>query len=184
MQAKVSFLEAAQLGKACLFLVTVPAMVVAQSIVLQAQQLNPSLDIMARAEGVELMKALYERGANQVVQPEFEAGLEMTRQALLHLHVPATEILRYTDTTRRDLYTSFHGNHDGYQRFALLQSAGSLLELNWLTLDQESASPATPSGSWAYAPVPALRWRVVRKAYSTLIQALISSLPKGDWRQS
>ena len=47
------------------------------------------------------MKALYERGANQVVQPEFEAGLEMTRQALLHLQVPATEILRYTDTIRR-----------------------------------------------------------------------------------
>ncbi|MBU4232593.1 MAG: cation:proton antiporter [Desulfobacterales bacterium] len=132
-------LEAAHLKKACLLLVTIPATVVAQSIVLQAKQLKPSLDILARAEGVELMTALYERGANQVVQPEFEAGLEMTRQALLHLQVPATEILRYTDTLRRDLYAPFHGNHDGYQRIALLQSAGSLLELNWLILDRESA---------------------------------------------
>ena len=131
-------LEAAQINKACLLLVTIPAIVVAQSIVLQAKQLKPSLDILARAEGVELMRALYERGAKQVVQPEFEAGLEMTRQALLHLQVPATEIIRYTDTIRRELYTPFHGNHDGYQRIALLRSAGSLLELNWLTLDQES----------------------------------------------
>ena len=131
-------LSAAHLKKACLLLVTVPAMVVAQSIVLQARQLKPSLDILARAEGLELMKALYERGANQVVQPEFEAGLEMTRQALLHLQVPATEILRYTDTIRRDLYTSFPGNHDVYQRIALLKSAGSLLELNWLILERES----------------------------------------------
>jgi CPA2 family monovalent cation:H+ antiporter-2 len=131
-------LEAAHLKKACLLLVTIPPIVVAQSIVLQAKQLKPSLDILARAEGVELMKALYEKGANQVVQPEFEAGLEMTRQALLHLHVPATEILRYTDAIRRDLYTPFHENHDEYQRIALLQSAGTLLELNWLILDRES----------------------------------------------
>ena len=131
-------LAAAHLKKACLLLVTIPAMTVAQSIVLLARQLKPSLDILARAEGLELMKALYERGANQVVQPEFEAGLEMTRQALLHLQVPATEILRYTDTIRRDLYTSFHGNHDEYHRIALLQNACSLLELNWLILDRDS----------------------------------------------
>ncbi|MHB9074654.1 MAG: cation:proton antiporter domain-containing protein [Desulfobaccales bacterium] len=131
-------LAAAHLKKACLLLVTIPAMVVAQAIVLQARQLKPSLDILARAEGLELMKALYERGANQVVQPEFEAALEMTRQALQHLRVPATEILRYTDTIRRDLYTSFHGNHDEYHRIALLKSAGSLLDLNWFILERES----------------------------------------------
>jgi CPA2 family monovalent cation:H+ antiporter-2 len=131
-------LKAAHLKKACLLLVTIPPIVVAQAIVLQAKQLKPSLDILARAEGVELMQALYESGVNQVVQPEFEAGLEMTRQALLHLHVPPTEILRYTDAIRRELYTPFHGNHEGYQSIALLQNAGSLLELNWLTLDQES----------------------------------------------
>ncbi len=131
-------LEAARLKKACLLLVTIPAMVVAEAIVWQAKELKPSLDILARAEGVELMKALYERGANQVVQPEFEAGLEMTRQALLHLKVPAAEILRYTDAVRRDLYAPFHGDQVEYQRISLLKSAGSLLELNWLTLDQES----------------------------------------------
>jgi CPA2 family monovalent cation:H+ antiporter-2 len=131
-------LRAAHLKQACLLLVTIPPIVVAQAIVLQAKQLKPSLDILARAEGVELMQALYESGVNQVVQPEFEAGLEMTRQALLHLHVPATEILRYTDAIRRDLYTPFHGNHEGYQSIALLQNAGSLLELNWLTLDRQS----------------------------------------------
>jgi CPA2 family monovalent cation:H+ antiporter-2 len=131
-------LEAARIKKSCLLLVTIPAIVVAQSIVLQAKQLKPALDIIARAEGVELMKALYERGANQVVQPEFEAGLEMTRQALLHLGVPATEILRYTDTIRRDLYTPFHGNHEEYQRITLLHSAGSLLVLNWIISDQGS----------------------------------------------
>ena len=81
-------LAAAYLKKACLLLITIPTTVVAQAIILQGRQLKPSLNILARAEGLETMKALYERGASQVVQPEFEAGLEMTRQALLHLHVP------------------------------------------------------------------------------------------------
>jgi K+:H+ antiporter len=131
-------LAAAYLKKACLLLITVPATVVAQAIILQARQLQPSLQILARAEGLEPMRALYERGASQVVQPEFEAGLEMTRQALLHLHVPENDILRYLDTIRRDLYTSFLENLDEYQRVAVLKSAGSLLALNWLRLEPES----------------------------------------------
>ncbi len=131
-------LAAAYLKKACLLLITIPATVVAQAIILQGRQLKPSLHILARAEGLETMKALYERGASQVVQPEFEAGLEMTRQALLHLHVPENEILRYLDTIRRDLYTSFLKNLDEYQRIVLLKSAGSLLELNWLIIEPGS----------------------------------------------
>ena len=131
-------LEAAQIEAAHLLLITTPAMVIAQAIVLQARQLNPELEILARAEGVEQMKALYEQGANHVVQPEFEAGLEITRQVLLHLHLPATEILKYTDGVRRDLYAPLHENLDGFERIALFQNAASLLELNWLTLDPVS----------------------------------------------
>jgi len=132
-------LEAAQIEKADLMLVTTPALVLAQAMVLQARQLNPKLDILARAEGVEHMKALYEHGVDHVVQPEFEAGLEITRQTLLHLQLPPMEILRYTDRVRRDLYAPLHEGLEDIQKIALLRSAGSLLELNWYTL--EPASP-------------------------------------------
>lgn len=132
-------LEAAQIEKADLLLVTTPALVLAQAMVLQARQLNPKLDILARAEGVEHMKALYEHGVDHVVQPEFEAGLEITRQTLLHLQLPPMEILRYTDRVRRDLYAPLHEGLEDIQKIALLRSAGSLLELNWYTL--EPASP-------------------------------------------
>lgn len=131
-------LEAAQIRKAQLLLITTPAMVVAQAMVVQARRLNPALEILARAEGVDQMKALYEHGADHVVQPEFEAGLEITRQALLHLRLPATEILRYTDSVRRDLYAPLYESLDEFAKVTLYQSAGSLLELNWLTLDPVS----------------------------------------------
>jgi CPA2 family monovalent cation:H+ antiporter-2 len=131
-------LEAAAIDKACLLLITIPAIVVAHSIVFHARQLKASLDIVARVEGVEEMKALYEKGVSMVVQPNLEAGLEITRQALFHLHVSPTQILHYTDQMRRSLYAQQYENRDDYQMIALAKSAGSLLELTWLALDQDS----------------------------------------------
>lgn len=101
-------LEAAQIDRACLLIITVPAIVVTQSVVSHARLLNPTLDIVARAGGVEQMRALYEKGVLEVVQPEFEAGLEITRQAMLHLNVPSSEATRITDAVRRDMYAPFH----------------------------------------------------------------------------
>ncbi len=131
-------LETAGVGKARLLLITIPSIVVAQSTVLQARRYNPDLNIVARAEGMEMMKRLYEKGVTEVVQPEFEAGLEITRQALLHLDVPAAEILRYTDAVRRDLYAPLCTDHGTYQAAALLQRASNLLETNWLELDRDN----------------------------------------------
>ncbi len=132
-------LETAALEKARLLLITIPAIVVAQSIVLRARQLSPALNIVARAESVELMQSLHDKGVTQVVMPQFEAGLEITRQALLHLDIPVTEILRYTDTMRRDLYAPLFEDQGIYETLTLLQRAGSLLEMKWLVLDEGNA---------------------------------------------
>ncbi|MDO9462820.1 MAG: cation:proton antiporter, partial [Deltaproteobacteria bacterium] len=132
-------LEAAQIEQARLLLITVPAIVVSQSIVHQARQLNSSLHIVARAEGIEQMKALYSSGVYEVVQPEFEAGLEITRQALLHLHIPATEIQRYTDAVRHELYAPLYQTHYDHGTIVQLQNAGDLLELTWV-----NRSPGSP----------------------------------------
>lgn len=131
-------LEAAQLQNACLLLVTTPAAVVTQTIVEQTRHLNPSVHIVARAEGIEQIELLQKQGVYEVVQPEFEAGLEITRQALLHLNLPASEIQNFTDQIRRDLYAPLYRTHDQYQTIALLQNAVRLLELTWLTLPPDS----------------------------------------------
>lgn len=131
-------LEAAGIDKACLLLVTVPGIVVAQSIVRNARQLNPSLHIVARAGEMEQMKLLQQGGVYEVVQPEFEAGLEITRQALRHLQYPVSEILRYTDSVRRDLYAPLYQKYEGYEAIALAKNAAEFLELNWMSLTEES----------------------------------------------
>lgn len=131
-------LEASKIEKARLLLITTPAIVVTQSIVNHVQQLNPDLNIVARAEGIEQMKTLYSKGVYMVVQPELEAGLEITRQALLNLHIPITEIQNYTDSVRLELYAPLYQSRDEYRTVVQLHSAKGLLDLTWVKVFSES----------------------------------------------
>lgn len=128
-------LDAAGLDRACLLLVTVPSNVDTRAIVLNARSVRPDLDIVALCEGEEQMRALYEGGVTQVVLPEFEGGIEIIRQALMYLHFPAGEIVRYAHAVRRELYASAFGERDGREKIAILQSAARFLDLNWVTLN-------------------------------------------------
>jgi CPA2 family monovalent cation:H+ antiporter-2 len=132
-------LEAAHIEKASLVLVTTPAISVTQSVVKEVRLLNPEVHIVARVEGLEPMEALAKNGVYEMVQPEFEASLEMTRQALLHLNIPTAEIQKYTDTVRRDLYAPLYETHPKYERLAQLQSAARLLDFDWVNLPANSA---------------------------------------------
>ncbi|MGV8074968.1 MAG: cation:proton antiporter [Syntrophobacteraceae bacterium] len=131
-----SVLEAAVIAGARLLVVTTPAIVVAQTIVEMAKKANPKLEIVARAAGIEQIGVLLEKGATEVVQPELEASLEMTQQVLVHLHIPATQVLRYVENARRALYSSFSEAKD--KILTRLKSAGSVLELNWLSVEPDS----------------------------------------------
>ena len=131
-------LEAAGIAHARLLLITVPAVITARTIVDRVHHLYPTLHIVARAEGVEQMHTLHDRGVYEVIQPEFEAGLEMTRQALYHLHIPATEIQHFTDAIHRELYAPLYQTHQEYQAIALLHQAPRLLDLTWILLAPES----------------------------------------------
>jgi CPA2 family monovalent cation:H+ antiporter-2 len=66
------------------------------------RRLNPRVNVVARAENPAAMAALHKMDVAEVVQPEIEASLEMTRQALLHLHMPTLDILRLTDRLREE----------------------------------------------------------------------------------
>lgn len=137
--SQAAVLEAANIDKARLLLVTTPAVVVAQSVAREARKHNPSLEIVARCGGADHMRALLEDGVTTVVMPELEAGLEITRQALVRLNVPATEVLRYTDAARKDMYCPAQSDDWNPDELYLLKNAGNLLDLHWLTLNRESA---------------------------------------------
>ena len=107
-------LKAAGLERACVLLLTTPSPAVTLAIARYARQLRPELHIVARAESPELLEDLYELGVHAVVLPQMEAGLEVTRQALLHLKVPDQQIERFADEVRREFYRPLYaGAADG-----------------------------------------------------------------------
>ncbi|MBP8980542.1 MAG: hypothetical protein KBG09_04790 [Syntrophobacterales bacterium] len=61
------------------------------------------------------MGALHDQGVGHVVQPEFEASLEMTYQALRHLDMPTDRIRQFADEVRRDLYLPLYDTEDEYE---------------------------------------------------------------------
>jgi len=100
---KAIILEAAGLPEARILLITTPVAVVSLGIVAQAQKINPDIIIIARAEGREQMKALYKKGVTYVVQPEFEASLEIVNQTFINLGISAEHLKTLTDEARREL---------------------------------------------------------------------------------
>ena len=130
-------IEASHVVSARLLLITTPSVVVSQAIVRQAHRLNPDLHIVARAEGVAQTRKLYENGVYMVVLPEMEAGLEIARQALLHLEIPVPVIQQYTDEIRQQMYAPMYSQQN-YQLLTRLNTIKNLLEISWAEIGPKS----------------------------------------------
>jgi CPA2 family monovalent cation:H+ antiporter-2 len=136
--AQEPVLAAAGLATARLILITTPAIAVTRAVVAQVRHARPDLHIVARAEGIEPLHTLHELGVYEVVQPQFEAALEVLRQALLHLNYAPGEIQRFTDEVRFERYAPLYAGHPDYATVARLQSAHRLLEIEWFALAGDS----------------------------------------------
>lgn len=131
-------LDAAGLAQARLLLITTPALVTTQMIADYARRTRPDLHIVARANGIEEMQILHQTGIYEVVQPELEAALEITRQALLHLGLTPTKIERFTDMMRHEHYLPMITAHPDYRTLDQLRAAQRGLSLSWFALRPDS----------------------------------------------
>jgi CPA2 family monovalent cation:H+ antiporter-2 len=131
-------LEAAKIGKACLLLITTPGIVVARSIAVHAKRLNGQIEVVVRVSDPEFLNAFKELDVRGVILPEFEAGLEMTRQALIHLRIPVTEIQRYTEELRQELYAPLFSSGTDYKTLTQMRGAEQRFDLQWAFLASSS----------------------------------------------
>jgi monovalent cation:H+ antiporter-2, CPA2 family len=72
--------------------VATPDLVAARAAIHHARRLNPRIRVIARATTGGEVGSLGEAGASEVVQPEFEAGLEFVRQVLRWHGITAREV--------------------------------------------------------------------------------------------
>lgn len=127
-------MEVAHIETARLLLISTPSSMIAQTIVKQARVFNPKMMMISRAEGIEQMRSLYESGVYMVVLPEMETGLELARQALIHLDVSVSVIQEYSDALRRKLYSPIYESNPDFQLLTKLDNIKDMLEITWVTL--------------------------------------------------
>jgi K+:H+ antiporter len=127
-------LEAADLADACLLLITTPGPVVSRTIAIHAKEMNPDIDIVARVSSSEYLDDYKDLNISEVVLPEIEAGLEMTRKALLYLCVPPTEIQQYSEALRHELISPTVSAGAESKILTQLRNAEQQFELQWVQI--------------------------------------------------
>ncbi len=104
----------------------------------RALSLAPDLDITVRAHVKDEIDVLYQLGAQEVVQPEFEASLEMGAHMLLKLGDSAYAVTQVVNRYRSDRYRDILPERSEYWGATDLETAIEGLERHWYSLDQAS----------------------------------------------
>jgi len=84
--------------------ITTSDLVAARSTVAHARRINPGIDVVTRAKARDEVDLLRGVGADEVVQPEFEAGLEFIRHVLRRQGVSNAETSALLARRRADFY--------------------------------------------------------------------------------
>ncbi len=131
--ASSDLLHHAHLPGARALVVTVPDETAAAVIVSLARVEAPALPILARVATAGGASELLQLGAEDVVQPELEGGIELLRRTLVRLGLPLRTVQAYADAVRRQEF----GKDRGDARHRVLEHlvrAARDLELGWATV--------------------------------------------------
>lgn len=136
--ANSELLTHAGLDHARALVVTIPDEAGAELVVAAAHDLAPELPIVARAATVEGVRRLARYGAQNVIQPELEGGLEVLRHTLLALGYPQLHVQRYADAVRNDAYDITVTTPAERQTLDDLMAAVRGMEIAWHALPASS----------------------------------------------
>jgi len=124
-------LAAAYPEEAGLLIITIPSTISVREILSIVSGKNPGLHVIVRADDMENIKELRDLNISEIIQPEFEAGLEIIRQALLHLNCRITDIQNFIDDIRRNTYPSDPEKKMDSSVLAKLKDTPFLIETGW-----------------------------------------------------
>lgn len=136
--ASALVLEKANLHQAKAMAIALPDPLATRLTLKRALSLVPDLDITVRAHGKEEIDVLYQLGAKEVVQPEFEASLEMGAHMLLKLGDSTYEVQQVVNRYRTGRYRDILPERAEYWGAADLETATAGLQRHWYVLDKDS----------------------------------------------
>lgn len=131
-------LGASRIGAARLIIVTIPLITTARAIITTALHHNPNVKIIARADDLSQLDELFQMNVFEVVQPEFEASLEIIRQSLVILDVPLTTIYSLTDNIRRQSRSKYRVENIHSLMMDNIKKTPFLMETSWIEVLRDS----------------------------------------------
>lgn len=102
--AESEILTHARIAKAQTVVVTIPDETAAQIVVATVRTLAPQVPLIVRAASQQGIQRFFELGANEVILPELEGGLNIVQQTLSRLGYADSDIEKYLDAVRHDHY--------------------------------------------------------------------------------
>ncbi|WP_310412096.1 cation:proton antiporter [Chamaesiphon sp. OTE_8_metabat_110] len=100
----IPVLTRAGLDRARAMVIALPDAMSTRLCLKHALEISPALDIVVRANQYQDIELLYQLGGSEVVQPEFEASLEMATHLLVKIGLPTIQIQRQVKTIRNSHY--------------------------------------------------------------------------------
>lgn len=127
-------LEKANLKQAQAMAIALPDPMATRLTLKRALSIVPELDITVRAHVNEEIDLLYQLGAQEVVQPEFEASLEMGAHMLLNLGATSSTVQQIVHHYRTGRYRDILPEREAYWGVSDLETAIEGLEHHWYVL--------------------------------------------------
>lgn len=104
----------------------------------RALELCPELDLVVRATQDKNIEVLYQLGAKEVVQPEFEASLEMATYLLTDVGFSKQVVQRKMEEIRKDHYSDLRPESSALEVSQHLQQVTRDLNRRWYDLPADS----------------------------------------------
>lgn len=130
-------LTRANIRQAAAVIVTVPEAIVATSIISVARKGNKNVKILVRAHHTTDVDMFRTAGANAVVQPEFEASVELSRLVLMSLERSSDEIQMALEDLRTRRYSIFRPDIAAAEFSELVGISPELLSGFWFMVQGE-----------------------------------------------
>ena len=134
----IPVLTRAGLDRARAMVIALPDAMSTRLCLKHALEISPELDIVVRANQYQDIELLYQLGGSEVVQPEFEASLEMASHLLVKIGLPTIQIQRQVKTIRNSHYLELRPEGTFAQMAPDVQAATLGMNRRWHRLSMTS----------------------------------------------
>jgi monovalent cation:H+ antiporter-2, CPA2 family len=132
--ASLHVLAKAGLDKAKAMAIALPDSMSTRQCLKRALEIAPDLNVVVRADRYRDIEMLYQLGGTEVVQPEFEASLEMATHLLIKIGLPAAQVQRQVTTIRNSHYLELRPEIFVGEGFQNIEVATQGMNTHWYSL--------------------------------------------------